>query len=1005
MKNFLLTLLGILGYLVSNLGQSDCAFPNTGGINTFNANGIDFFSESVCQPLILKCNFVILNQNDGTGGFPASSNLWSDWEDAMNWNLANIQDPLNCSSGYPLDSKIRVKFAIHSISNTLAWDWYAETNRDNYNGHPNYYICPRVGGFWSDLEDVMANFESAHFGELNFFFVENGELINLLETHIANGTRPSSMYVDRFTQNGTPIATGCSIYPKSYNSLANQNSYIIANRYSDYLIRQHFHDIWWPQYAHETAETVWGWSFHENTLMLLHEMGHNIMDFLHDNTCNQLMSQHHYRSNHIPKVRLNDIHKNLSITDLHNAVDCNSLSEDVCPIRISSNTIINQPMSVYGDVIIEDGVTLTITSTVYLSEYSEIIVKPHAKLIVNGGKLTNGCGSFWKGVVAYGGNSDFDVKFYNSSIIENTSKAAVSMFSNEPWPNAGLYGNGILHADNTTFNNTRRIVELMSWSPLTNTSHIKNCIQNGGKWSITNWNCQGVEVTNSVFNNISSNCIVSEAGSFLIENNTFNSAENDILFNNVSAGIGSNIKKNTFNGSNIGYNARGTTFAQNILEKNKFQTTYLGALNDGNNNFRLISNNFSDPIGCASLNIGFGAGDVILNKFSNNFIGTISIGTNSDFNFIQNCYNDITFKDVYIDGIISPLISNGINPANNCFTHLGNASSNIQDIGGNPNPFNYLEPSGSIIDCKDAILAHPNVLRHLIGQNSDVPVCGVDGLIGSTDTTFHDECYPVSNSTSNLNSYNSLQNKINEILNNTNLTLQEQEFELQVYRRCLKKVIGSLFEDYIMSENYTSARNLYNGNTNDDAIISVYSSYVFQNDLNSARTFLNLIEANSEPMQDFKTIQNINLTRLPYGPFYQADSVELTIVRQIALKNHPYSTFAKSLYFALTGEVLSSTLPNFSSQGLNPHSKSSNNQKELITCIPNPFNQELRIEINGLSDFEIIIQDINSRTIFFSKVISNIITINTKDWQSGLYILQASKNDDIITTKKLLLQK
>lgn len=925
----------------------------------------------------------------------------------MNANLANIQDPLNCSSGYPLDSKIRVKFNIQTINNTLAWDWYAETARDNFNGHPNVYICQRFLGntLWEDLEGVMTTFEAAHFGEINFFFIENGELIDLLETHIANGTRPASKYVDRFEQNGKPIATGCSVFPKLFNSLASQNSYVISNRYSDYLIRQNFHDIWWPQFANETPETVWGWSFYENTLMFLHELGHNIMSFSHDNSCNQLMSTSSSRSNHITKQQLNDIHKNLTTTDLHNAVDCNSLSEGTCAIKISSNTIISNPMSVYGDIIIQDGITLTITSTLYLGEYSEIIVKPHAKLIVDGGKLTNGCGTFWKGIVVYGGNSDFDVKSFNGAIIENTSKAAVSMFSNEPWPGAGMYGNGILHADNTTFNNTRRIVELMSWSPLPNTSHIRNCAQNGGKWSITNWNCQGVEVKDNVFNNISSHCIVSEAGSFLIENNIFFSAENDILFNNVSAGIGSIIKKNTFKGNYIGYNARGTTFAQNVIEKNNFQTALLGVFNDGNNNFKLVSNNFSGPLGCGSIEIGNGSGDVVLNKFSNNFIGTFSNGTNPDFNFIQNCYYNTTFKDVYIDGMVSPLISNGFLPANNCFTHLGNSSSNIQDIGGNPIPFNYLEPNGSNIDCRDAILGHLNVNRQLLGINVDLPVCGVVGLFGGNDTIFQDECYPVSNSISNINSFNSIQIKINEILNSSSLTMQEKALELQVYRRCLKKVIGRLFEDYIKSENYTFARNLYSGNTTDDAIISVYSSYIFQNDLISARTFLNQFEANSESMQDFKTIQNINLNRLPYGPFYQADTTELNTIRQIALKNHPNATFAKSLYYALIGEVLSSPIPNFSSQGLNPHSKSSKIQKELINCVPNPFNQELIIEANGLSDFEIIIQDINRRTIYSNKVKSDIIIINTQDWQSGFYLLQASKNNDIIATKKLILQK
>ncbi|MBK7800030.1 MAG: hypothetical protein IPJ53_13075 [Saprospiraceae bacterium] len=76
-------------------------------------------------------------------------------------------------------------------------------------------------------------------------------------------------------------------------------------------------------------------------------------------------------------------------------------------------------------------------------------------------------------------NSDFDVKFMNNAVIENTAVAAVSMFAPESIPIIWGYGNGILHAENTTFNNVRRIVELMSWTPLPNSSYIRNCTQ---KW-------------------------------------------------------------------------------------------------------------------------------------------------------------------------------------------------------------------------------------------------------------------------------------------------------------------------------------------------------------------------------------------------------------------------------------------------------------------------------------------------------------------------------------------
>ncbi|MBK7182129.1 MAG: hypothetical protein IPH89_03950 [Bacteroidetes bacterium] len=72
------------------------------------------------------------------------------------------------------------------------------------------------------------------------------------------------------------------------------------------------------------------------------------------------------------------------------------------------------------------------------------------------------------------------------------------------------------------------------------------------------------------------------------------------------------------------------------------------------------------------------------------------------------------------------ILSGFIGPANNCFTHDGTASSSIPSITGTPNPFYYIEPSGTDVDCRDAILAHPNVNRFQFGpSNLPEPNCGL----------------------------------------------------------------------------------------------------------------------------------------------------------------------------------------------------------------------------------------------------------------------------------------
>ncbi|MEZ4906634.1 MAG: hypothetical protein R2771_03080 [Saprospiraceae bacterium] len=387
--------------------EGSCGLEGTEGqsLAITNFNGIKFFDETYdCDPITLKCNFVIIRRDNGTGNLPPESPFWTEWQNLMNNNLANITDPLSCSTGYPLDSKVRVKFDVYTIDNTAAWDWYAEANADNWpsSKSPNSrYICPRFDGTWDALEQAMDEFENNHFGDINFFFIDNGELVNLLEEHMANGTEPTEAYVDRFRKyvidnpgcyGCSGLASGCSYFPNSFYSTASDNSYVISHFYSQYLIRNYFHQIFFPPFADELPETVWGWFWLDAPIMFLHEMGHNIINMIHDNSCNQLMSTYYERSNYIPKNRLEAIHRNLSTTDLHNAVDCNLLTENICPIQVISNTTLDQPMSVFGDLIIKSGVTLTVKSEVFLSEESTIDLEANAKLIVDGGKLTSGCG-------------------------------------------------------------------------------------------------------------------------------------------------------------------------------------------------------------------------------------------------------------------------------------------------------------------------------------------------------------------------------------------------------------------------------------------------------------------------------------------------------------------------------------------------------------------------------------------------------------------------------------
>jgi hypothetical protein len=70
---------------------------------------------------------------------------------------------------------------------------------------------------------------------------------------------------------------------------------------------------------------------------------------------------------------------------------------------INSNTTWTTPQKPCGNIIVQSGATLTVKNLLYLGANRSITIQPGAKLIVDGGVLTNACPSaLWKGITVLG---------------------------------------------------------------------------------------------------------------------------------------------------------------------------------------------------------------------------------------------------------------------------------------------------------------------------------------------------------------------------------------------------------------------------------------------------------------------------------------------------------------------------------------------------------------------------------------------------------------------------
>ncbi len=197
------------------------------------------------------------------------------------------------------------------------------------------------------------------------------------------------------------------------------------------------------------------------------------------------------------------------------------------PLIISSNTTWNTHKRLDRDIEIQSGATLTLDALarVNMPEDAKIIVKPGAKLIVNGATVSNSCDGFWHGIEVQGvssasqypdasGNySQGYLEIKNEATIENANNA-VTLWKQYDWNSMG----GIVKATEANFINNRRSVEFMSYQnfdpntgqPAGNLSSFEECIFEVSDdyisleefaYHISMWEVDGVQIKGCSFIN------------------------------------------------------------------------------------------------------------------------------------------------------------------------------------------------------------------------------------------------------------------------------------------------------------------------------------------------------------------------------------------------------------------------------------------------------------------------------------------------------------------------
>lgn len=158
------------------------------------------------------------------------------------------------------------------------------------------------------------------------------------------------------------------------------------------------------------------------------------------------------------------------------------------PYTVSSSETWDFAIKMYQDIVVEAPATLTLQCEVRMPVAGRIIVKPGAKLVVDGGVVTSAHdGEFWSGIEVWGDNAHHQwptsqPTYQGMLVLKND--AVIEHARNITMQQPGTYWTfgGVIQATDATFLNCRRSTEFLSYqnttpggTPISNRSFFRRC--------------------------------------------------------------------------------------------------------------------------------------------------------------------------------------------------------------------------------------------------------------------------------------------------------------------------------------------------------------------------------------------------------------------------------------------------------------------------------------------------------------------------------------------------
>jgi parallel beta-helix repeat protein len=453
---------------------------------------------------------------------------------------------------------------------------------------------------------------------------------------------------------------------------------------------------------------------------------------------------------------------------------------DRCKYSITNNIVLSGmnehnwdfSRTIKGDIIINNGAKLTINTTIYFVNEAKIIVKPGGKLVLDGAKLTNSCGSLWKGIEMHGIKTSSQtpanqpvVELKNGAVIEN---ALCGVFVGNP-ANAGNAGGGILYALDAEFKNCKNGIKMDPYTP-TNLSYIYKCrfetdsnydnISQGSDAAVLLWDVKNVNVKGNTFINSAptafqptkrgngllikgATCFVEPHGPAAQTKNSFSNLNNAIYIVSSTTISDVIILDNVFTNNQVAVRTSGSYKGKAVKNSISLPTvSSFGFLASNSNNFKIEENIITGSATGIGIYVenSMGSPEIYKNIISNTGAG-ILVSNNPGLKVTCNELSNNTQQiSITYNGSSNYLGSMELAAGNKFLPECAGTHTEIE-VYGNTNSILYYHYNSSI----------------------EQPLC-LDGLVTLFPTNNHNAC-PSRNTNSEIPSEDilmGLKNTINE---------------------------------------------------------------------------------------------------------------------------------------------------------------------------------------------------------------------------------------------------